>query len=79
VSDGAISFYLDRFVRTRVAKLTYGHFCTLPFDPSNPEHTSRMTNTFFAYSGEQRIRGYFDVILAKVRGFPLVWGGGMFR
>lgn len=66
VSDGAISFYLDHFVRTRVSKFAYGQFCTLRFNPMDPEHRCRMNETFTAYSGERRIRGYFDIILAKV-------------
>lgn len=66
VSDGAVSFYLDHFVRTRVAKFTYGQFCTLKYDPSNPDHVRRSANSFVSYAGEQRLPGYFDVILQKV-------------
>ncbi|KAF6750812.1 hypothetical protein DFP72DRAFT_909388 [Ephemerocybe angulata] len=65
VSDGAISFYLDHLVRTRVSTLTYGQFCSLKYNPLDPEHRARPASQFTAYSGETRIRGYFDVILAK--------------
>lgn len=70
VSDGAISFYLDHFVRTRVSKFAYGQFCTLAFNPMDPEHLCRTQEMFKAYSGERRIRGYFDIILAKVSPNP---------
>ncbi|TFK19368.1 hypothetical protein FA15DRAFT_674490 [Coprinopsis marcescibilis] len=65
VSDGAISFYLDHFVRTRVAKFTYGQFCTLKYNPQDPEHAQRSSDVFTSYAGEQRLSGSFDVILKK--------------
>lgn len=66
VSDGAISFYLDHFVRTRVSKVTYGNFCHIPFEPYQPDHQQRVKNTFMSVSGSRRISDAFDVILAKV-------------
>ncbi|KAG2006022.1 hypothetical protein CC2G_002380 [Coprinopsis cinerea AmutBmut pab1-1] len=65
VSDGALSFYLDHFVRARVAKFTYGQFCTVRYDPSDPDHIRRSKDTFTSYAGEQRLNGHFDVILKK--------------
>ncbi|KJA20618.1 hypothetical protein HYPSUDRAFT_166744 [Hypholoma sublateritium FD-334 SS-4] len=65
VSDGAISFYLDRFVRTRVSKLTYGTFCRTLYNPSLPEHRERSAKSFITPSGERRIDGAFDIILPK--------------
>jgi hypothetical protein len=66
VSDGAISFYLDHFVRTRVSKITYGSFCHIPYDPSAPDHISRSHNVFIGVSGAERITDFFDIILPKV-------------
>ena len=66
VSDGAISFYLDHFVKTRVSKVTYGHFCNLLYDPSVPDHRSQSHNVFTSVSGAERIKGFFDIILPKV-------------
>lgn len=63
VSDGAISFYLDHFVRTRVSKLTYGDFCHIPYNPLDSLHRARASKTFTSISGNQRINDYFDVIL----------------
>ncbi|KAF9047806.1 hypothetical protein BJ165DRAFT_1403442 [Panaeolus papilionaceus] len=65
VSDGAISFYLDHFVRTRVSKLTYGNFCHIPFDPNAPDHQQRVSKTFISVSGNKRISDSFDIILPK--------------
>ena len=66
VSDGAISFYLDHFVRTRVSKITYGNFCHIPYDPNAPDHVSRSHKVFTSVSGRQRISESFDIILPKV-------------
>jgi hypothetical protein len=66
VSDGALSFYHDHFVRTRVSKITYGNFCHIPFDPASPDHQQRLSKTFTSVSGNRRISDSFDVILPKV-------------
>ena len=65
-SDGAISFYLDHFVRTRVSKVTYGSFGGIIYDPSDPDHRSRSHKVYSLVSGEERISGAFDIILPKV-------------
>ncbi|KDR70734.1 hypothetical protein GALMADRAFT_254772 [Galerina marginata CBS 339.88] len=65
VSDGAISFYLDRFVRTRIAKFSYGTTQLLPFDPTNPEHQQRAAKCLVTADGEKRVVGYFSPILLK--------------
>ena len=88
VSDGAISFYLDHYVRTRVSKVTYGNFCHIPYDSSDPEHVRRQGNMFMDVSGAKRISNTFDIILPKVCGLVVcyiswrkeadcncVWGG----
>lgn len=65
VSDGAISFYLDHFVRARVSKLTYGTFFDVTYRPDLPDHRDRASEVFVAASGDKLIRGAFDVILSK--------------
>ena len=66
VLDGAISFYLDHFVRSRDSKITYG-FCSNPlYDPSDPDHISRPHNVITSIAGDKQICGYFDIILPKV-------------
>ena len=70
MSDGALSFYHDHFVRTRVSKFTYGDFCAVVFDPAAPDHQQRLHDTYTDLSGIRRIRDSFDVILPKVFIFP---------
>jgi hypothetical protein len=65
VADGAVSFYLDRFVKTRVSKLTYGISCGIPYNSSNYEHLQRIHDMYEDFSGLTRIRNSFSVILAK--------------
>ncbi|PPR01390.1 hypothetical protein CVT24_006228 [Panaeolus cyanescens] len=64
VSDGAISFYIDHFVNTRVSKITYGSRGSIDYNPNNPEHVERESKSFVAVSGEKRINDVFYVILA---------------
>jgi hypothetical protein len=66
VSDGALSFYHDRFVRTRISKFTYGAFCAIRFDPADPDHQQRLHNEHRYFDGVRRIKGSFCVILPKV-------------
>ncbi|KAI0031115.1 hypothetical protein K488DRAFT_87118 [Vararia minispora EC-137] len=65
VAEGAVSFHIDHFVSSRVAKLTYGSRCTHVFDSNNPEHAKRASNTFVAPNGLQMLDGGFKDILVK--------------
>ena len=68
VSDGALSFFLDRFVRSRVSRVTYGTTMNHRYLPNNPDHRKRFSATYVdPNTGERAIRGAFDVILPKVR------------
>jgi hypothetical protein len=64
VADGAISYYIDHFVQTRVSKLTYGCQGYITYDPGNPEHLKRSTCT--AVSGITSIDRVFLVMLSGV-------------
>ena len=72
VSDGAISFYLDHFVRTRVSKVTYGHFCNIEYDPNSPDHKLRSDMVFTHHSGAKGLTDFFDIILPKVSYFFVI-------
>ncbi|KJA20619.1 hypothetical protein HYPSUDRAFT_42924 [Hypholoma sublateritium FD-334 SS-4] len=65
VSDGAISFYLDHFVRTRVAKLTYGKVCDTPYNADLPAHRARVSTVYKTLSGDRLVPNAFDIILPK--------------
>jgi len=65
-SDGAISFYLDHLVRTRVSKVTYGSFLDSLYDPSDLDHKSRSHKVYTGVCGREYIRGMnFETILPK--------------
>ena len=66
VSDGAILFYLDHFVRTRVAKVTYGVFHGIEYDASASDHRSRSHKVYIGTCGNERIHDFFSIILPKV-------------
>ncbi|KDR69814.1 hypothetical protein GALMADRAFT_255630 [Galerina marginata CBS 339.88] len=65
VSDGAISFYLDHFVRSRVSKVTYGSFCATQYDSTDPEHVARSADILTFNSGTVMVNHYFASILPK--------------
>ncbi|KAF9465190.1 hypothetical protein BDZ94DRAFT_414257 [Collybia nuda] len=65
VADGAVSFYLDHFVGTRVSRFTYGVNCGIPHEPRNAEHVQRKSSIYFGCDGRPMISGHFDVILQK--------------
>ena len=67
VADGAVSYHIDHFVRSRVAKYSYGVEVNTAYDASNPEHLSRPHYVFTNLTGHKRIKGFFDVILRKVK------------
>ena len=72
MSDGALSFYHDRFVRTRISKFTYGIFSSIDFDPADSAHQQRLHNVYTNFVGVRRIKYSFDVILPKVYLFSFV-------
>ncbi|KAJ2912890.1 hypothetical protein MD484_g7534, partial [Candolleomyces efflorescens] len=41
VSDGAVSFYLDQRVKTRIAKVAYGPVYNILYDPKKVDHRQR--------------------------------------
>lgn len=65
VADGALSFYLDHSVRSRVSRFTYGVHCHIPYDIYDAEHLQRSASSFTSAGGYRRIPGAFSVILPK--------------
>ncbi|KAF8962417.1 hypothetical protein BDZ97DRAFT_2022504 [Flammula alnicola] len=65
VSDGAISFHLDHFVRTRVSKVTYGVVYAAHYQEHNAEHTKRLATAISLPSGLSAIPGAFGVLVPK--------------
>ena len=66
VADGAVSYLVDHFISTRVARMTFGIECATLFDVNNREHARRSGTVFTDARGDQRILNQFHVILTKV-------------
>ena len=66
VAVGAISFHIDRFVKGRVSKFTYGVPCSTIYIPSDPEHVKREDKTYIDLEGDKCVRGAFTTMLSKV-------------
>ncbi len=65
VSDGAISFYLDHFVRTRISKYTYGSFGNIEYDARYSSHRERRHKAKQFPSGIKVLPDHFTTILPK--------------
>ncbi|KAH6897986.1 hypothetical protein BKA70DRAFT_1159601 [Coprinopsis sp. MPI-PUGE-AT-0042] len=65
VADGALSYYLDHRVVSRVSRFTYGVNCHVPYNPQDEEHQIRSIASWFSPSGNRRLPGFFSVILPK--------------
>ena len=71
VADGCISYFIDHFVTTRVARYAYGTDCDVLYDRDNIEHHQRASSAYVSLEGDFWIRNTFDVILPKVSIFLL--------
>ncbi|KAF9047813.1 hypothetical protein BJ165DRAFT_1527075 [Panaeolus papilionaceus] len=65
VADGAISFYLDNFVTSRMAKYHYGTRCRTLYKATDAAHRSRANTVSVDCVGRPQLPGYFDKILSK--------------
>jgi len=65
VSDGAISFFLDHYVCTRVSKVSYGTLTILPYNTLDPEHVKRFASTFLHVDGLRYTGDAFRMVLPK--------------
>jgi hypothetical protein len=61
-----VSFCIDHFVTDRISKFAFGIECALIYDPNNPEHAARSADKYVDAAGQQRLDGFFSVILPKV-------------
>ncbi|KAI5115452.1 hypothetical protein M0805_008680 [Coniferiporia weirii] len=66
VADGAVSFFVDQFVSSRIAGVTYGISLGNAYDPNNPEHIKRKEDIYQLLStGKRMISGQFSTVLKK--------------
>lgn len=66
VADGAISFYLDGHVSSRVAPITIGAPSGIPYNAFDPDHLRRISHHRKLPSGRVVVTGGFEVVLEKV-------------
>lgn len=67
VANGALSFYFDHHVGSRISRYTYGVEFLREFDPADLEHRERQTQVIQMASGKSGMLPYaFDCILARV-------------
>ena len=70
MAHGAVAYYLDRLIGSRIAKTTYGIHMQPPYDRHNPLHRERMERGRVytdEVNGKQYVRGGFAVLVEKVR------------
>jgi len=66
VADGAVSFYIDHLVSSRVARTTYGIKTRTRYNSQDPEHRARKHTRFINRAGHSSIPNKFESILLKV-------------
>ncbi|KAI6044888.1 hypothetical protein EDC04DRAFT_2640470 [Pisolithus marmoratus] len=65
VSDGAVSYYLDRLGSGLIARFTYGIPCPRPYNQCNVAHVFRRSTAFTALSGDLLLPNGFGSILTR--------------
>ncbi|KAG2129869.1 uncharacterized protein EDB93DRAFT_1095170 [Suillus bovinus] len=65
VADGAVSYFIDHLVSSRVTRFTYGTECSVPFNPFDMEHRARQKQVFRSASGILALPRAFSSILTK--------------
>ncbi|KAG2104014.1 uncharacterized protein F5147DRAFT_615286 [Suillus discolor] len=65
VADGAVSFYIDHLVSSRVARVTYGIECKWQYNFQDPEHLARRHKAVIDVDGKTYIQEQFESILLK--------------
>jgi len=65
VADGAVSYFIDHLVSSRVARYTYGTECSVPYSPFDTEHRARQKQVFRSASGILALPHAFSSILTK--------------
>ena len=66
VAVGAISYYVDHFVKGRISKFTCGAPSSNPYQPFDPEHVRRVHKTYIDPLGGKRVTGCFATLLLRV-------------
>lgn len=66
VAQGAIAFFLDAIVTSRVSRFKYGIEINVPYNPYNTQHAVRSSEAFFMADGIKCLPNGFSTILHEV-------------
>lgn len=66
VSEGAATYFLHKYVTTRVARMTWGFACNIPYCADDPEHYKRRHKVVIDVAGEERLNGVFQLYISEV-------------
>ena len=66
VAEGAVLYYIDGHVSSRVSKVTYGAPSAVPYNAFDPDHLRRTEHIRIMPSGKFMVNGGFEVVLKKV-------------
>jgi len=67
VAQGAVAFFLDAFVTSRMSRFKYGIRMTVTYNPYNVQHAERSSQATFMADGIKRLPNAFSTILDEVR------------
>ncbi|KAJ8092572.1 hypothetical protein PM082_006897 [Marasmius tenuissimus] len=65
-SEGAVGYYVDHIVSTRISRFTYGINCHIDFDPKNSQHVLRKMQVIRSDIGKLELHDSFHTILERV-------------
>ncbi|KAJ7053499.1 hypothetical protein C8F01DRAFT_1166596 [Mycena amicta] len=65
VSDGAVSFYLNRYVSARISKEHYGIESAILYQFDNADHRARSKSAYEDFEGDLMLPNHFSIILPK--------------
>ena len=66
VAQGAIAFFLDAIVTSRVSRHEYGIQVSVPYKPNDVQHAVRSSRAVFMADGIKRLPDAFSTILDEV-------------
>lgn len=66
MAQGAIAFFLDGIVKSRVSPYKYGIKASVPYDPYDPQHAERSSQALYMADGVKRLPNTFSTILDEV-------------
>ena len=67
MAQGAVAFFLDGIVKSRMSRFKYGIRTSVPYNPYDAQHAERSSQAIFMADGLKRLPNAFTTILDEVR------------